>query len=57
MSYVNCVEQGCGIEFEITDGEKEFYEIKGMKLPKRCQKCRLKRKALKASIVPIDKRY
>jgi Probable zinc-ribbon domain len=47
MALINCIEPGCENEFEITDGEKAFYEGKGMKLPKRCPPCRSKRKALK----------
>lgn len=30
----------CGKSFEITYGEKEFYDKKGYELPKRCQTCR-----------------
>ena len=38
-----CVE--CQTPFDIRKGEKEFYESKGMLLPKRCAKCRLARRA------------
>lgn len=34
----------CGKDFEITDGEREFYESKGLSLPKRCKECREKNK-------------
>ncbi len=30
----------CGKEFEITEGEAEFFLSKGMELPKRCKECR-----------------
>ena len=30
----------CGKEFEITEGEADFFLSKGMKLPKRCKECR-----------------
>ncbi len=39
----NCVD--CREQFEITAGEKEFYEMKGLSLPKRCKKCRAAKKA------------
>lgn len=31
---------GCGREFTITNGEKDFYAAKGLELPKRCPICR-----------------
>ena len=31
----------CGREFVFTEGEQEFYELKGFTLPNRCQECRL----------------
>lgn len=31
---------GCGRNFEITNGEKEFYDKKGYQLPKKCKSCR-----------------
>lgn len=30
----------CGKEFELSDGEVEFYKQKGLSLPKRCKSCR-----------------
>ena len=36
--HVNCV--NCGAQFEITYGNKEFFEKKGFDLPKRCIDCR-----------------
>lgn len=30
----------CGKEFEITEGEADFFLSKGMELPKRCKECR-----------------
>lgn len=30
----------CGKEFELSDGEVEFYRQKGLSLPKRCKSCR-----------------
>lgn len=35
---VRCSE--CGRNFEITNGEKEFYDKKGFRLPKKCRSCR-----------------
>ncbi len=37
-----CVD--CGRDFEITEGEIEFYNKKNMNLPKRCKECRDKKK-------------
>lgn len=34
----------CGNEFTITVSEQNFYESKGLSLPKRCAECRAKRK-------------
>lgn len=42
-----CVD--CGKAFEITDGEKGFYESKGLELPKRCPECRKRRREKKES--------
>lgn len=38
---VRCTQ--CGKVFEITNGEKEFYDQKGFQLPKKCKECRKKR--------------
>lgn len=38
----------CGKEFEITEGEAEFYRSKGLNLPKRCKECRAENKAKKS---------
>lgn len=38
----------CGKEFEITDGEAEFYRSKGLNLPKRCKECREENKSGKS---------
>lgn len=35
---IRCSE--CGRRFEITNGEKEFYEKKGFQMPKKCKDCR-----------------
>lgn len=40
-----CIEPGCGKKFNITAGEKDFFESKGMMLPKRCPNCRLRRRS------------
>lgn len=37
----------CGEEFTISNGEKEWYEKKGLALPARCRPCRKKRKSEK----------
>lgn len=34
----------CSVSYEITEGEKEFFESKGFPLPKRCKECREKKK-------------
>lgn len=34
----------CGAPFEFTDGERDFYALKGLLPPKRCKACRMKRK-------------
>ncbi|MFA6325414.1 MAG: zinc-ribbon domain containing protein [Candidatus Paceibacterota bacterium] len=39
---LTCVD--CGEDFEFTDGEEKFYEEKGFASPKRCRKCRNKKK-------------
>lgn len=39
----------CGEEFTITNGEKQWYESKGLCLPVRCHECRNKRKQEKAN--------
>lgn len=50
-----CIEEGCGQNFSLTDEEVEYYsgtildkktgDTIQMKLPKRCPKCRAKKKA------------
>ena len=42
-----CKESDCGQQFEITVGEKNWLEQKGMTLPKRCKACRSRRKAMR----------
>lgn len=51
-----CVEDGCGKAFHITKGNKDFFESKGMPLPKRCEACRLRRRtSIKGNIeVPVE---
>jgi hypothetical protein len=39
----------CGNSFEFTDGEEKFYQEKGLVPPKRCSKCRLKKRAERES--------
>lgn len=39
----NCVD--CGKEYLVTISEQNFYESKGLALPKRCAECRKARKA------------
>ena len=34
----NCVD--CGKEYSVTISEQNFYESKGLALPKRCAECR-----------------
>lgn len=40
---LQCVE--CGIIFEFSAEDQEFYATKGYSAPKRCPECRAKRKA------------
>ena len=40
MEKKKCVQ--CGKEFTITDSEKQFFESRNLKLPKRCKECREK---------------
>lgn len=44
MEKVSVQCKDCGKEFEITEGEKNFYLSKNLSLPKRCKDCRQKRK-------------
>lgn len=44
---ITCVE--CGSTFTFTEGEQKFYAARDYAPPKRCQKCRSKRKAEKSS--------
>lgn len=39
----NCI--SCGKEYSVTISEQNFYESKGLALPKRCAECRKARKA------------
>ena len=39
---IKCIE--CGEDFAFTEGEQKYYEEKGFLPPKRCKKCRDKRK-------------
>jgi len=34
----------CNEEFTLADGDIEFFKSKGLELPKRCKKCRDKRR-------------
>lgn len=40
-----CVD--CGSKFVFTDGERRFFDGKGLAYPKRCKKCREAKRALK----------
>lgn len=40
-----CKCKDCGRKFDITFGQKEYFETKGISLPKRCEECRNKRKS------------
>lgn len=47
----------CNKEFELTDGEREYYKANNLFEPKRCKECRKKNKAEKAknmSNIPED---
>lgn len=39
-----CAEPSCGETFIVTVSEQRFYTDKGLYLPKRCAKCREKRR-------------
>ena len=41
----------CGQMFDLTDSEMQFYQEKGLHLPKRCEICRAKNKSAKISHV------
>lgn len=43
-----CIEEGCETRFNITDGERAFYQQRNLHLPKRCPDCRERRKIEKA---------
>jgi len=43
--YITCKEANCGTMFKFTVGEQDWYAEKGFVIPKRCKKCRDKRKA------------
>jgi hypothetical protein len=45
-----CIEKDCRENFDITKGEVEFFTSKGYDLPKRCPKCRARRKAERNSV-------
>ena len=36
--------KGCGKEFELSSGEIEFFNSRGLSQPKRCKKCRAKKR-------------
>ena len=40
LTYITQSCSVCGNRFDITFGEKEFYESKGLEMPKKCQYCR-----------------
>jgi len=40
--FICCVD--CGFEFLFSAGEQQFFESKGLSPPKRCPKCRLRRR-------------
>ena len=42
MEVIKCVD--CGAEFQLDDGELNWYNEKGFTLPKRCPECRKIRK-------------
>ena len=42
-----CVEQECGDQFLYTVKDQEFFKSKGLNPPKRCLKCRKRRRAEK----------
>ena len=48
--YKRCVCKECRREFTITNGEREFYENNGLKLPVRCKECRDRIKAQRRTI-------
>ena len=34
----------CGKQFEVTEGESQFYKDRSLELPKRCPECRAKKR-------------
>ena len=47
---IECLD--CGVTFDFTVGEQEFYWSKGLAEPKRCLSCRRYRKATIARRMP-----
>lgn len=45
----------CGREFELTDSQVEWYEQKGLQLPKRCESCRAENRKKSAGKDAPDK--
>lgn len=39
----NCID--CKEDFIFTEGEQDYYRDRGLAIPKRCEKCRLKRRS------------
>lgn len=37
--------QDCGVDFEFTERDQEFYKDRGFDKPKRCKPCRIKKKS------------
>lgn len=40
MENVTVTCKDCGVTFDITPGEQEFYKSRNWELPKRCKDCR-----------------
>jgi hypothetical protein len=47
---MRCV--ACGMGYVLTPGERDFYEAKGLCLPKRCAPCRQQRRATLERLTP-----
>ena len=45
MSDITFTCKDCGQPFIFSEGEQEYYQDRGLAIPKRCSRCRLKRRS------------
>ncbi len=51
---MKCTCKDCGQNFELTDGEIQFYKSKKLSLPKRCKECRGKKKGTNTNVQSVN---